>query len=226
MTVPGNVFLIAYGRLNKAERRFHEEAVKATGKESPLVGFIGAASGDHRGYIESIESYFRDAFRAEVQPIYLSRDPMPKSDAEAIVARADILYFGGGDVSVLVRTVRAAGLESALRGRHEEGAVVIGVSAGAIGLCRYWIEWPDPPTPDAPFEGAMLLPALAIVPNLVCDVHDVEDDWGELRTLVALLETRDEKLTAYGIPGGGALVVDGNGRVRGMGRRKVVIAEP
>jgi cyanophycinase len=227
VTAPGDAFLIAYGRLtNKTERRFHEEAVKATEKPSPRVAFIGAASGDHPGYIETVQSYFREAFRSEVQPILLARDPTPLAEAEAIVAKADILYFGGGDVSVLVRTVRDAKLEEPLRKRHQEGAVVVAVSAGANGICRYWIDWPDPPTPDAPFEGARLLPALALLPDLVVDVHDVEDDWAELRTLVALLEAKGEHVTAYGIPGGGALVVeDGGARVRGMGRRVVVLAE-
>ncbi len=222
----GTTFLIAHGRLtNRVERRFHEEAVKATGKPSPRVAFIGAASGDHPGYIETIRDYFQTTFHSEVAPIYLSRAPMKRSDAESIIAGADVLYFGGGDVSVLVRTVRQAGLEEALRAHHRSGAVAVGVSAGAIGIGPHWIEWPDPPRPDEPEDGATVFPALGLVTDLLCDVHDEAGDWGELRALVRLLEAREKKLKAYGIVGGGALVIGPDGKVRTRGRRSILVAD-
>lgn len=188
--------------------RFHDRAFQLAPK-NPSVAWIGAAHGDTPGGFERTRALLAKRYGATVLHAHADR----VDEARQIVSGADLVYLGGGDVRLLTDRLRAAGLDEALRRRHADGAVVLGVSAGAIGLTPAWIDFPDEEGPPVRF------PCLGAVAVAV-DVHDEESDWEELRALLAAWaqEEPDAVVAAYGIPTGGALELDGSGAVTTLGR--------
>lgn len=208
----GPAILIAHGLPGDL---LHDRAFELAGPR-PLVAWIGAANADQRAWYERVARVLRDRYGADVQMARtvptVDFDP---AETRRLVDAAQLVYIGGGDVSLLAERVRALGLDEQIRRRHAEGAVVLGVSAGAIGLTRYWVQFPEDnfglphPTRFACI-GAL---------DVAVDCHDEESDWEELRALLAAWE-RDEpgaRVDAYGIPMGGALEISPSGAVTHLG---------
>ena len=188
--------------------RFHDRAF-ALAPKKPSVAWIGAAHGDTPGGFERTAALLAKRYGARMLHAHCSSP----AEAQQIVSSADFVYLGGGDVRLLTERLRSAGLDETIRRRHADGAVVLGVSAGAIGLTPAWIDFPDEEGPPTRF------PCLGAVPIAV-DVHDEESDWEELRALLAVWanEAPDAVVEAYGIPVAGALELDAGGAVTTLGR--------
>jgi cyanophycinase len=192
----------------------HDRAFEHAGAR-PLVAWIGAASGDQRGWFERTAAALGQRYGADVR--FARSVPGPGFDPDEtrrLVDAARVIYVAGGDVAVLAERMRALGLDEQIRRRHREGAVLVGVSAGAIGLTRYWVQFPDDDDTARPTRFACI-GAL----DLAVDVHDEESDWEELRALLAVwaAEEPNAVVDAYGIPRGGALEV-GDAGVTHLGR--------
>ncbi len=93
-----------------------------------------------------------------------------------------------------------------IREASARGVPTFGVSAGAILLGDYWVDWAE--DDDAPIEDASLVPCTGVVAGHVFDAHDEDDDWGELRAAATLLKARGIQARLLGIPTGGALILD------------------
>jgi cyanophycinase-like exopeptidase len=138
-------------------------------------------------------------------------DATPPEEARAVLDRADIVFFGGGDPVLAADRLVKAGADEWLRAARERGVTFIGLSAGSIALGAHWASWP---------EGggeAALVPCVGVLPNVVVDCHSEEDDWDELRTVQKLLGTKAGTLKFAGIRHGAALIVDGAGAFEWMG---------
>ena len=200
----GPSFLIAHGVPDDA---LHDRAFALAGKRAPEVAYFGAANGDQARWFRrnaDVVGPKHGARMSFVRTINIE----DASEARAAVERADLIYLAGGDVSLVARRLGELGLDALIRARHEAGAMVLGVSAGAIALARYWIEFPDDEN-----EKPWLLPCVGAIPIAV-DCHDEDSDWEELRALLALWGEAHpgERVEAFGIPAGGALELDGSGR--------------
>jgi hypothetical protein len=195
--------------------KFHDRAF-AELPGAPSVAWVGAANGDERRWFERAAEAVRKRYGATLQ---LARTvPAPDLDlgeTRRILDGAQLILLGGGDPALIARHLPSAGLDDVIRRRRREGAVVVGVSAGAIGLCRYWVRFPED-------EPALALPTriacIGAVP-IVCDCHDEESDWEELRALLDAWRREDPggSVDAYGIPMGGALWLDGTDGVTPLG---------
>jgi hypothetical protein len=167
------------------------------------VGYFGAANGDDARWFSRV----RDALlRRHGAVVTLCRtvgvDAAARPGLLAAIEGADALYFAGGDVAELAERMHTLDLSQAVRDRHRAGAMMIGVSAGAIGLTRYWVDFPaEGPPVRFPCIGAL---------DLAIDCHDEESDWEELRALLTRWaeDEPDAVVDAYGIPAGGALWVE------------------
>jgi dipeptidase E len=97
----------------------------------PKVCFVPTASGDSAGYVERFYEAFK---KLECEPSVLSLfNPNTWTDElEPFVAKQDVLYFGGGNTKNALVLWREWKLESLLRAAYERGAVLAGLSAGAI----------------------------------------------------------------------------------------------
>ena len=97
-------------------------------RPNPVVCFLPTASGDSEGYI----ARFYDAFsKLPCRPRHLPLFKQPPALA-SFVSECDIIYVGGGNTRNMLAIWRVCGLDSLLRQAWENGAILCGVSAGAI----------------------------------------------------------------------------------------------
>ena len=98
----------------------------------PNALFIPTASSDSVEYWEAFDQAYRVAYGCDTDVLYLlGATPDPEETALKI-GGADIIYVGGGNTLKMMRRWRRLGVNALLRKAHERGAVLCGVSAGAI----------------------------------------------------------------------------------------------
>ena len=154
---------------------------------APRAAYLGASNGD------APELY--QLFLAAMEPIDV-RDcrqipAQPTAEDLDFLAGADLILLAGGEVRRGWDAFKAAGLDQQLVERYYSGALLLGVSAGAVQLgLEGWDE-----------TGERTSDMLRLVPFVV-DVHD-EPGWGRLLRAVP---RAGEHARGIGIPsGGGAL---------------------
>ena len=105
--------------------------LNASNLERPKVCFVPTASGDSAGYIERFYTAFKTL---ECEPSHLSLfNPHTwTQDLEPFIAQQDVLYFCGGNTRNALALWHEWKLEPLLRAAYERGAVLAGLSAGAI----------------------------------------------------------------------------------------------
>lgn len=178
------------------DRPLLEAAVAGLPHDAPVsAAYIGASNGDRREFYE--------IFEAAVDAIGVTDRRMIDSSFGAVdrafLGRARLIVLAGGDVRAGWDTFVETGMRDVLLDRHAAGAVLVGVSAGAVqlGLCA--------PEPDG-------LELLRLVP-MVVDAHDERDDWARLTRAIQALGG-----TGLGIPSGGGVVVRPDGAVAALRR--------
>ena len=129
-------------------------------------------------------------------------------EAQSILQSSDCIFVSGGDVSEGMRVLTERSVIPLIRKRYNEGALIIGVSAGSIMLAKQWINWPD----ENDETSAELFPCMNIAPVL-CDTHGEQDKWNELHSLMRLI---DVDQIGYGIPSGGALRISMDGAMEAI----------
>jgi cyanophycinase-like exopeptidase len=165
------------------------------------------------------------AIRGHAQGLRFMRQQMPhlfpravlcaiESD-RTVVDRADLIFVSGGDPTEGAKVLESTGAGQWIREAGARGVPVMGVSAGAILLGEWWVDWPEEDDPQ--LEHTKLAACLRMVPGHVFDTHDEDDDWQELRTAAELLRRRGQDLCLLGIPTGGALIFDGAGGMEVVG---------
>jgi peptidase E len=117
-----------------------EYVIGLTGKTCPRVCFISTASGDAEDHLQKFYAAF-GRFRAELSHLAFFRHPRPGAiglgEIEQRLVDQDLIYVGGGNTRSMLAVWREWGLPQLLRKAGDRGAVLAGVSAGAI--C--WFEW-------------------------------------------------------------------------------------
>jgi cyanophycinase-like exopeptidase len=218
----GAAYLVASGQdglLGQIARR----ALDAIGKPQPRVAVSYApVEGDRKG-LTFMSGRMPGLFPGAVLEA-IEHD-------RRVVDRADLLFVSGGDPTLGAKVLSRTGAAGWVREAHARGVPVMGVSAGAILLGEWWIEWPeDPPQgeptarrahpnddEDAPPEAASLVPCTGLVAGHVFDTHDEADGWEELHVAAQLLRARGLKAHLLGIPTAGALVFHPDGRMEVVG---------
>lgn len=155
---------------------------------APRAAYLGASNGDLRDYF--------DLFVAAMEGIDLRDCRMIPSDPSAadraFFDQADVILLAGGDVARGFSTFQRNGLAERILARHAEGAVLIGISAGAIQLGqRGWIG-----------GGASSFSTFQLVPWVVA-AHD-EPEWSALAEVVGAMGVAGRGI---GIPSGGGAIV-------------------
>jgi len=204
MAAMGPAILIAHGVPGD---ELHDRVFELAGAR-PLVAWVGAANDDSLPWFERAATVLRQRYGADMRRVMTSVE----DDSQRLVDEAAVIYLPGGDVSLLSQRLRALGLDERIRRRHAAGALVVGVSAGAIGLTRFWVEFPE--DGRAPHR----IPCIGAL-GLAVDCHDEESDWEELRALLEAWQREEPGavVDAYGIPLGGALEIAPAGTVTHLG---------
>ena len=154
---------------------------------APRAAYLGASNGDapefYQLFLAAMEQIdVRDCRQIPAQPAAEDLD---------FLAGADLILLAGGEVRRGWDAFKAAGLDQKLVERYYSGALLLGVSAGAVQLgLRGWDE-----------TGERTSEMLRIVPFVV-DVHD-EPGWGRLLQAVP---RAGEHARGIGIPSGGGAI--------------------
>ncbi|MBS0421176.1 MAG: Type 1 glutamine amidotransferase-like domain-containing protein [Proteobacteria bacterium] len=169
----------------------------------PNVAYIGASNGDSA----DAHAIFTAAFaQVPTASTHWVRADFNNED-RAFLHEADVIVLAGGDVEagwdVFIRT----GLRESLHNCYRDGAILLGVSAGAVQFGRY--------ATVADSNGAQKLVETLGLLNVIVDVHDEKRDWHGLSSTIQLLEGA---LRGIGIPHGAALVVHPDGTYEPLGR--------
>jgi cyanophycinase-like exopeptidase len=168
------------------------------------AAYIGASNGDAREYYSIFEGAMDAVGIAERRLIGSAFD----ADEREFLGRSQLIVLSGGDVQRGWNVFETTGMKQEILARHTQGAVLVGISAGAVQLGRRAMAATDNPSAHELFDVFGLAPALI-------DVHDEHHEWARLSRTVHMLEG---ETTGLGIPSGGGLVVHPDGAFEALRR--------
>jgi hypothetical protein len=182
---------------------FLDSVRRLVARDSPGAAYIGASNGDAPEYFSIFEAAMEGAGVPNCRMITRS---FP-AEEQSFLNGADIILLAGGEVETGWGVFVETGMGEFVVRRYYEGAVLMGVSAGAAQLGMYW-----PLESEAPTAG--LLATFGLVPFVV-DAHDEGREWNRLRRTVRLL---GGTVKGIGIPTGGGLIYHPDRRVEAVRR--------
>jgi cyanophycinase len=191
------LYLLADSQLlfwKRQDQLLLEAALDGLARDTPpSAAYIGASNGDRPEFYEIFETAVDAISIADRRMIDSSFGP----DDRAFLERAQLIVLAGGDVRLGWNTFEKTGMKDVILSRYAQGAVLVGVSAGAVQLGRYGIV----ETPES--SAAELLDMFNLVP-VVIDAHDERAEWARLSRAIDSLEGA---ATGLGIPSGGGVIV-------------------
>ncbi len=164
---------------------------KSIGDGPRKAAYIGASNGDDPGSF----SMFREAMDSiGISDCRMVRASFSPDDASN-VAQADIILLAGGDVEKGWNIFEKSGLKELIYRRYFEGALLMGVSAGAVqlGLLGCTAGHPAPENLIKTFE---LIP-------FVVGVHEENEEW---KTLKLTIRLANAQVHGIGIPSGAGII--------------------
>jgi len=200
------VYLFADSRLlfwREEGGLFLDSIRRLTARDSPRAAYVGASNGDAPEFYSIFEAAM-GAVGVHDRRMILSSF---RTGDQSFLREADIILLAGGDVERGWRVFVETGMRESVVRRYSEGAVLMGVSAGAaqLGLC-----WAT----GGGASPAGLLETFKLVP-FVIDAHDEGRRWGRLRGALRLLRGSAKGI---GIPAGGGIIYYPEGRLEAVRR--------
>lgn len=151
---------------------FLKEVAATTGVPHPSAAYIGASNDDNLEFYHGI-------FEPAMQQIDIGECRMilrrPSAQDAKFLETADIILLAGGSVERGWRAFSENGLDQLIPRCFFGGAVLMGISAGAVQLGRGGL------TDDE----CELLPTFSLLPFYVA-AHDEKNDWASLRKVLHL----------------------------------------
>jgi len=205
------VLLLAGGRPRNPQtfNPLFQEVFKASGKASPTVAYVGAASEENRAFFLMMAAMLKGVGSGKIKMVALISAKADIKKAQDILESSDIVYISGGDVEHGMRVVQEKKIVDFLVGLYRQGKPFFGVSAGSIMLAKEWIRWRDPEDDTT----AEVFPCLGIAP-VICDTHGEAEGWEELQALLAM---EKDNTIGYGIVSGTAMKVFPDGKIEALG---------
>ena len=161
---------------------------------NPKAAYVGASNGD--------QPEFYSLFQAAMDAMGISDcralPSQPSREDILFIEDADLILLSGGDVERGWRAFEQNGLKELVPRKRFDGAILMGVSAGAIQLGLGCLSSAAQPKQIDMFRFA----------PFYIGAHDEENDWFDLRALVNLSQADTR---AIGIPAGGGAVYQSDG---------------
>ena len=133
----GKIVAIGGGVLRDGETDSIDEFIlELSGRDAPNVLFVPTASYDSPEYTATFTEVYGELGCSIDVLNLLDRNPTD-DELRSKILSPDIIYVGGGNTLKMMRRWRRLGVDSLIKQAWEEGAVLCGVSAGAI--C--WFDW-------------------------------------------------------------------------------------
>lgn len=202
------LYLLADSQLlfwKRGGRLLLESAVDGLASCGPLnAAYIGASNGDQPEFYEIFEAAMDAVGVTDRRMVGASFG----ADDRAFLERARMIVLAGGDVRIGWNAFESTGMADVIRTRYTRGAVLVGISAGAVQLGRYGIVDTAKSVPTGLIDVFQLVPA-------IIDAHDERSGWARLsRTIDALRGA----VYGLGIPSGGGIVVHDDATIEPLRR--------
>lgn len=131
-----NLILIGGGIMRKGEtekidRWILKRVRNRKGTKNPKVLFIPSASGDLKEYIQDFTDRYQN-YGAIVDSLFLIKETPTQIKIKKKLFDADLMYFGGGNAELLLKTFKKFKLEPLCLQAIKNGTLIGGLSAGAI----------------------------------------------------------------------------------------------
>ena len=204
------VYLLAGGRPRNpaAFNPLFQAVFEESGKTSPTIAYLGAASDDSKAFYLMMSAALKGAGAGKVKLAALASRKADVNKAKDILESSDIVYVSGGDVEHGMQVLSDKNLTGFIVGLYKQGKPFFGISAGSIMLAKEWIRWPNPDDDNT----AEIFPCLGIAP-VICDTHGEADGWEELQ---ALLKLEKDNTVGCGIVSGTAIKVFPDGKIEAL----------
>lgn len=173
-------------------------------RSAPSAAYIGASNGDRPEYYEIFEAAMDVVGITARRMIDSAFAPADRT----FLKHADLIVLAGGDVRLGWTTFEQTGMKDVILDRYTGGAILVGISAGAVQLGRYgFVESLDHRDTEV-FEVFNLVPA-------IIDTHDERANWARLSRLV---ESMQGAAAGFGIPSGSGLIVHADAAIEPLRR--------
>lgn len=186
------LYLLADSQLlfwERHNRLLLDAALDGLAWDTPFsAAYIGASNGDRPEFYEIFEAAVEAVGITDHRMIASSFD----TDDRGFLERAELIVLAGGDVRRGWDTFEKTGMKDVILDRYTQGAILVGISAGAVQLGRYGI-----------VGESELLDVFKLAP-LVVDTHDERSEWARLSRAI---ESLQGGATGLGLPSGGGVVV-------------------
>jgi len=115
--------------------------------------FFPTASHDSNPYFNSFRKTYTSLFDMKSDVAILTKGLMTLEHVAEKIEKADVIYVGGGDTLYLIQVWRETGVDKLVWEAYKRGAILAGLSAGAI--CWFEDIYTDSLEPDtyAPYKG-------------------------------------------------------------------------
>lgn len=207
---------LLFWREPEADRPWLETVAEDLPPQGARAAYIGASNGD--------DPSFYSIFAAAMESIGVTDHRMilstfPEEDRR-FLETADLILLAGGDPLRGWRVFEQSGMRETITRRYFEGAILVGISAGAVQLG--WAIAPEDRTPDAIDPGSVHL-TFRLVPAIL-EAHGEASDWQLLRRL---LDVSELTVRGLGLPSGGGLAYHPDGTVEPIRRplQEIVIED-
>lgn len=115
------------------DRYITDRAKERVGVERrPYALFLPTASHDSKPYFNSFRKTYTSECNVKCDVAILTKGEMTMEHVLEKINKADIIYVGGGDTLYLIDVWRGNGIDKAIWQAYQKGAILAGLSAGAI----------------------------------------------------------------------------------------------
>lgn len=170
---------------------FLQSMRERVGHHSPKAAYIGASNGDDPQFYSIFEAAMESVDIRDCRMILSSFSP----EDESFVYESDIILLAGGDVEKGWNAFTRVGLNEIIIRKYYEGAVLIGISAGAIQLGLFGLIEAEPSL-------YKLIDTLKLVPFII-GAHEEKQEWESLKETIQML---NQEVRGIGISSGGGMV--------------------
>lgn len=191
---PKPIYLLADSQLlfpRKNGSRYFESIRNLIHVASPKAAYVSASNDDRPEFYSIFEAAMAGL---NIHDCHMVSSRFSSEEAMSL-STADIILLAGGDVIRGWRVFEETGQKDLIIKRYHEGALLIGVSAGAVQLGM--LGWPE-----EGFSTESVVDLFQLVPYII-SAHDEKMEWQGLKSSVQQMGGR---FVGIGLPTGGGAV--------------------
>ena len=188
-----DIFLLSDSRLffqNNSNQLIDSLRKSLCTDENSIIraAYIGVSNGSNPDYFEIFIAAMNNV---DIHESRMISEDFNTKDKETL-RLADLILLAGGDFATGMEIIKSSGIYEALLEKHQTGAVIVGVSAGAVQLgMGSFMNNSD-----------KFVDTLKLVPYYI-SVNDDDNHWNQLKKT---LNIKDSSYNALGISKGGGII--------------------